>query len=542
VTVAARVSGFAAVPLEVRLSDADAPEADADTQRLWTDQNLATLQAELKWTPSSPSAAAGQIRRLRVSLPPNAGEASPDDNAAELHVLLTEPHVRVLYVAGSIRTEYKFLKRLLMSDTNVRFLSLVRVESNRFWAQGGPGAAALDRLPETPADFKLFDVIILSNLDRTFLNRTQMQNLRAFVNDGGALLMLGGHNSFGPGGYEGTDVEAVLPVLCGPRSQPQETTPFIPQLTAEGQVHPIFQGVAPFFFGPGGRKPDENLPKLAELLGCVTVPQAKPGASVLTIHPTRQIDGKPLVVLAVQRVGAGRSAAFTADTTWQWDAPMRGLGRESPYERFWGQLIRWLANVETKVRESKPVVMIRPDRSFIRIGQGSVKVLALVQDDRGRPATSAQVTLSVTPPGADKPIDTLPMTARGGERLFEAQYTPVKAGRFMLEASATDATGQKLGSDSQRLIVMPFSAESDRLGRNDALLESLAEKTGGRKVDLPALPDLIDSIVENLAARGKIEPHHQASITPLFNFPLLFILFVALLTTEWLLRRQWHLR
>jgi uncharacterized membrane protein len=542
IAAAVRVAGFATVPLELRLVE-EPGQTPLDTRRLWTDQNVATLKADLKWTPKDdPAGGAGPVRKLRVSVPANAAEASGDDNAGELHVLLTEPRVRVLYVEGSIRPEYKFLKRLLMGDPNIRFLSLVRIAGNRFWAQGGAGAASLDRLPETEGDFKLFDVIVLGDLDRTFLSREQMAQIRKFVNDGGALLMLGGHNSFGPGGYAGTDVEAVLPLTCGPRSQPQETTAFIPQLTAAGESHPVFAGVAPFFFGPAGRKPDENLPKLEALLGCVTVPAAKPGASVLAIHPTRQIDGQPLVVAAVQRFGAGRSAAFTADTTWQWDPPMRGMGRQSPYDRFWGQLIRWLANVETKSREAKPAVMIRPDKSCIRIGQGNVKVIALVQDDRGRPAQNSQVTLTVTPVAPPGKAETLPMSPRTGEKLFEAEYTPTRDGTFKLEAVAIDDAARRLGEDAQQLVVLPFSAETDRLGRNDALLEMLADKTRGRKLDISGLPDLIDGIVQRLKDRGQLDEPAAASITPLFNFPILFVTFVALLTTEWLLRRQWHLR
>ena len=542
IKVQARLAGFATVPLEVQLF-AEGSDTPIDTQRLWTDQNVATVKAELKWTPrQDPDPNASQIRNLRVVIPANPAEATPDDNAGEVHILLTEPRLGVLYVEGSIRPEYKYLKRLLMSDPNIRFLSLVRISGNRFWAQGGQGAASLKALPETEADFKLFDVIILGDLDRTFMSSAQMSQLRKFVNNGGALLMLGGHNSFGPGGYTGTDVEAVLPVTCGQRSQPQETTPFIPQLTAAGEAHPIFEGSRKFFFGPGGRKPDGQLPKLMPLLGCVTVPAAKPAAAVLAIHPTRQIEGQALVVLAVQRFGAGRSAAFTADTTWQWDAPMRGLGKQSPYQRFWGQLLRWLANVETKSREAAPAVMIRPDKSFFRLGPGSVKVLAQVQDDRGRPAENAQVTLTATTQGPGGKAETIPMSPRPGERLFEAGFTPARDGKYKLEVTATDATGRQIGADAQPLIVAPMSKETDRLGRDDALLEMLADKTRGRKVDISALPDLLDQIVRRMTGLGKLHKPQPPTITPLFNFPLLFLAFVGLLTTEWLLRRRWHLR
>jgi hypothetical protein len=134
IAVAARVAGFATVPLELQIVE-EGGSKPVDTRRLWTEQNVATLKTELKWTPrDDPAGSAGQVRKLRISVPANAAEASPDDNAGELHVLLTEPRLRVLYVEGSMRPEYKYLKRLLMGDPNIRFLSLVRIAGNRFWA------------------------------------------------------------------------------------------------------------------------------------------------------------------------------------------------------------------------------------------------------------------------------------------------------------------------------------------------------------------------------------------------------------------------
>ena len=547
IAVRAKVAGFATVPLEVQLFEAGS-DKPVDTQRLWTDQNVAAMRVELKWTPreqggaSRPAGGAEAVRKLRVRIPPNPAEAGSDDNEAEVHILLTEPRVRVLYVEGSMRPEYKYLKRLLSSDPNLRFMGLVRITSNRFWSQGGIGGKKLKHLPISDEDFRLFDVIVLGDLDRTFLNKEQMARIRKFVNDGGALLMLGGYSSFGPGGYGGTDIEAALPVTVGSRGQAQETTPFIPRLTAVGEAHPIFEGLKGFFFGPGGRKPDAKLPKLPELLGCVTVADAKPAAALLALHPTRKIDGRAMVVLAVQRFGAGRSAAFVADTTWKWYLPMRGMGRESPYERFWGQLLRWLANVQTKARESKPSVVMRLDRTYLRVGQSDMKVLARVQDDKGRPAESAQVSCTLTPLDGGGKAETLPLSPRMGDRLFEGEARPVKEGKYKVEVIALDSAGARLGSDAQQITVVPYSKEMDRLGRNDALLQLLADRTDGRKVDISGLPDLIDQIVQRQKAKGRLDDTEQAEVFRLFNFPALFGAFIVLLTLEWLLRRRWHLR
>jgi len=545
VTVQVRVAGFPTVPLEIQLTEVGS-DKPIDTQRLWTDRNVATLPVTLKWTPrelpAAKGAAAEAVRKLRVVIPHNPAEVAKEDNQTELHILVTEPRVRVLYVEGSMRPEYKYLKRLLSTDPNIRFMGLVRITGNRFWSQGEIGGKKLAGLPSTESDFSLFDVIILGDLDRTFLTKGQMARLRKFVNDGGAILMLGGHNSFGPGGYGGTDIEALLPVTVGARAQTQETTPFVPRLTAVGEAHPVFEGLKDFFAGPGGRKASDKVPKLPNLLGCVTVVAVKPAAALLALHPTRKIEGRAMPVLAVQRFGAGRSAAFTADTTWKWYLPLHGMGKESPYSRFWGQLIRWLANVKTKAREAKPSLVMRLDKTYQRIGQGPVKILARVQDEKGRPPDNAQVSCTITPADGKSKAETLSLSPRLGDRLFETSFRPPREATYKIEVTAVDAAGSALGSDRQDLMVVPYSKEMDRLARNDALLQLVADKTDGRKVDISGLPDLIDQIVQRQKAKGTLDAGDEADVYPLFDFTTLFIVFIVLLTGEWLLRRRWNLR
>jgi len=273
----------------------------------------------------------------------------------------------------------------------------------------------------------------------------------------------------------------------------------------------------------------------------VTVVDAKPAAALLALHPSRKIEGRAMAVLAVQSFGAGRSAAFTADTTWKWYLPMKGMGRESPYERFWGQLLRWLANVDTKSRDAKPSVVMRLDKTYLRAGQGPVKVLARVQDEKGRPAESAQVACTVTAlDGKSKP-EAITLTPRMGDRLFEAEFRPQREAKYKLQVTALDAAGARLGTDEQALAVVPFSKETDRLGRNDALLQLLADRTDGRKVDISGLPDLIDQIVQRQKAKSGPDTRDEGSVIKLHNSTILFLAFVALLTGEWLLRRRWHL-
>ena len=532
-TAKVRLSGWANIPAKVVLSE-DGKQSDA--QPVSTETNLQVKSVALKWTPGDlPEGAKGpDIRKLKLVVEPNPAESNPDDNVFDLHVLATQPKIRVLYVEGTLRPEYKYLRRILAADPNIKVIAMVRLAENRFLVQGSIDDKTLSGLPKSDEEFALFDVIILGDLDRKFIKDEQMERIRKFVNDGKALLMIGGRTSLGPGGYGGTPIEAALPVVVGGRSQAQETTPFVPQLTAAGAVSPIFAGLDKFFATPSGK----GSSPVPDLLGCVTVEQAKPGASVLAIHPSSRNDNGPLVVLAVQQYGKGRSAAFTGDTTWKWYLKLQGMGADSPYHRFWGQLIRWLGGVEKKDQAPSPSVMARLDKEYVELGE-EVKLTGQVKDASGLAAVqaSAVATLNDDP---NNPGEEVKLMATAVAGVYEAAHRPKRSGKFTVTVSATDSAGAALGKDQLALAVAPHSKENEQLARDSASLRAIADRYHGRYTELSALPDVVDEIIQQSQL-------HRAPSTPtrqidLYNFTLLFLVFVGLLTAEWLLRRNWQLR
>ncbi len=535
-TIAAtlRLTGWANIPSRIVLTENGRQAAD---KQVLAESGDETMTVQLKWTPGEPDAGktGPDIRKLNIAVEPNPAEAVADDNAAELHVLVTSPRIRVLYVEGTMRPEYKYLRRMLAADPNIKSICMVRFAENRFLSQGSIDGKRLAGLPTTDEDFALFDVIILGDLDRTFLSDDQMERIRRFVNDGKALLMLGGRNSLGPGGYGGTPIETALPILCGSRSEPQETTKFVPQLTAAGSSSPIFTDIGEYFPSPTGQagKP------IPELLGCVAVPGAKPAANVLAIHPTRRNAGGPLIVLAVQQFGAGRSAVFTADTTWQWYLRLQPMGADSPYHRFWGQLIRYLAGVDKAQRTGVSSVLARLDRAYLRQGE-ELKITAQVKDDEAQPASDASVTAILRIEGKETDALQVALSPTATSGIYSASARPAGGGKYTVTITAKDKSGKTLGTDQLPFIVALHSKETDRLARNDALLQAVADARDGRYAELAALPDVIDKLIRQRQA--SMPPAPPAKQYNLYNFTLLFLLFVALLTAEWILRRNWQLQ
>jgi len=71
------------------------------------------------------------------------------------------------------------------------------------------------RLSKLP-DFRKYEAVVLNNIPLGELPRSSAALLEEYVRDGGALMMLGGNQSFGLGGYKSTSIEDALPVAMIP--------------------------------------------------------------------------------------------------------------------------------------------------------------------------------------------------------------------------------------------------------------------------------------------------------------------------------------
>jgi uncharacterized membrane protein len=70
-----------------------------------------------------------------------------------------------------------------------------------------------DKIPKDMAGLQKYDGLILSNVSSLKMTKKQMENIRDYVREqGGGLIMLGGEESFGLGGYYRTPIEEALPV------------------------------------------------------------------------------------------------------------------------------------------------------------------------------------------------------------------------------------------------------------------------------------------------------------------------------------------
>ncbi len=527
--------------VEVLLKDGPQP---IDRQTLVLSDKQRVQVVELTYKPTTTGR-----KKLTVSVPVDPAELISENNAHDVHLLVTDPQIKVLYIEGAVRPEYKFLRRYLSTDPSVELATLIQVQPPLFTAGGTVGGRPLSGFPKTAEEFKAFDVFLIGDLDRTCLSKGQMDLLVDAVRAGKGFLMIGGAATLGPGGYAGTPIEGMLPVAVGSRSKDrQETREFVPRLTAEGKAHPVFQGLADFFGSGATTATSQGAAgsTLPPLQGCVVVDGAKAGAAVLAEHPASRRDGRPLIVLAVQSYGSGRTAVFTADTTWKWYMFRRALGMQSPYHRFWGQLIRWLANSELKEKGPESGVQVQVVKSFFHPGE-KVEVSAKVRDEEGQAYNFASVAATIRSPEG-KTVE-LPM-ARRDDRVgaYQVTYEPNLPGAYKIEVTA-QKQNTPLGKDTTDFVLGRPSAEFEKLSLDVDRLTKMAGAGGGEYLRLPGLSDLMNRLIRRHEMRGagSRQPTEYALFSASthlrkhLKMGVCFGLFVLLVTGEWLLRRRWQL-
>ncbi len=538
--------------VDVKLAEIDEggkPKGDITTQKLVLVPLPQGQAVEMPYKPRSIG-----VHKMAVWIDPIPGERSIADNRQEFQGLALDPRIKVLYIEGRSRPEYKPLKIAMEKDPNVEVSTLLRTTREKFEAAGTMDGEPFMAMPATAEQWKKFDVIIIGDLDASFFTKAQQTAIEQFVSNGGGLLMIGGQNNFGPGGYADTLIERALPVFAGDTKSGQETSQFVPRLTAEGATHPAMEGLQEWF-GVEEKTGSKNLPPLR---GNVVVAKAKSGAQVLLVHADRPgPDGRPQIVLATQRYGQGRSAAFTCDTTYLWYLPLAGMGQDSPYKRYWGQLIRWLAGEDVRNRQRGAGVEGLLNKSLYSLGE-SVKVRAMVRDDKGDATQFAQVTMTIKKAGDKQPPAQKPLAPVESHRgMYDATIETPDKGEYVVELTASK-DGKELGKVQLKFTVIPPADEMLKLAANPGLMEQIAGKNReGSYRDLPRLGELLDKLISTQKNVSTVKTEtvkmgntissvlafigHNPEWADKFDLPMQGGLVFGLLGMEWVLRRRWQL-
>ncbi len=480
----------------------------------------ARIPLSLSHTPRTP----GEYKVTLRAVSP-AGELVTTNNEASTFVTVREGGINILFLSGAKQIggraggrEQRFVRDTLATSPDM--LVTHRVVDY--------APAEIDLQSELVPD--RWDVVVLDDVDTLGLNAASWRAMAEMVKQGTGLIMLGGYHSFGPGGFRTNPVGDLLPIEIGIAERQQfgeairddvQLPPPVPMVPTQlGLSHPVLQIAADDEL----QATWQSLPPL-DGANAFSPTGLKPNALVLT-----QTQGpRPRPLLVAGQSGNGRVMALAGDSTWRWQMQ----GKDDPFRRFWRQMMLWLAKKDTREQ----------GRAYIELASRRVSRGGLLELEVGfdRPESDQTSDLSfdatiTSPDGATQSLNT---TTAGVDRRaanYAALGTP---GDYLVEVKVS-AGGELLDTASARFLVPDEDLELDRPAADPGLMAQLATTTaaaGGQAL----APEELSKLIRELADQP-VETTEDvlARVTYWDKWPF-FLTFVAVVSTEWWLRKRWGL-
>ncbi len=547
--VASQLSGR---PILVRLLDEQG--RPQEERQLTPDSDQWSKKVRFRYRPSEPGTAFVKLIAGLKSETFTDGElesrveATVRNNIQHIAITRTPGPYKVLYVSGRPNWELKFLRRALEEDVELELKALVRIakEEPKFsfrdtaiqevnpliagFSEDEETAEKYDEpvllrlgvdedelvtgFPKEAEDLFPYHGVILDDVEAAFFTQKQLALLRDFVaNRGGGLMMLGGVDTFHAGGYSDTPISDVLPVYIDRRPITEDDPPIAElSLSRTGAQQPWLR------LRQEAADDTGRLAKIPEISTYSRFGRVKPGASTFA-----QLDSDEGVLpgLVGQRFGKGRTLALAVGDFWHWSL-RREKTEEDDLAQLWRQISRFLTNDAPRRVQ---VDLTQPS------GTGDPHLIRVtVRDEAFGPADNVDVNLTVTDPtGNTVELLAVPDDSVAGQYVVE--YWSTVDGGYRCTAKAKTLDGEVLPEGEAGWTAQTSASEFARVAEDRELLESIAERSGGKLVPVSELA----SFAASLPSR-KV-PVTEVRWKPLWHQPWLLALAIACLCTEWGLRR-----
>jgi len=483
---------------------------------------------------------------FELSIPVLEGEQLAENNRVVRHVNVIQRHIRVLFVDGYPRWEYRYLKEALRRDEDtVKFNALLLSADPDFVQESSRGVPPLAAFPQTREELFEFDVILFGDVNPQELGAGPgdvdriLANLRDFVEVGsGGFGMIAGEND-SPRSYRGTPIEGLLPVALADDEEDdfdlrQDTTVATRlRLTDVGMSDPIMILE---------RDPEENLRRwqsevegLPGFFWFLPVKKAKAGARVLAVHPTESNKYGPRPLIATQFYGSGRTFFTALDSSWRW----RFLHGDTYFYRFWSQVIRTLAT--GRLYQANPRFEIFCDKSRYVLGE-RVLVTAKVRDKNFEPSSEPSQKVLLQAPGTFEPITLTLDLDPGRPGTYTHAFVPDEVGVYRLRAPEEEQEGPERQGRTVTFQVAIPSAEKENMSLDTSTLTQLARRTEGEYLPLSRIEELPGKIVplpERVAGNRSREDLWDLRWNFLgLSWNWAMLAFTGLIAAEWILRKR----
>lgn len=453
------------------------------------------------------------VSKLEVSVSEQPGEVTAANNRVERSIQVMKEKIKVLFVEGKPRWEYRYLRAVLLRDRrlDVKFLM---TQGDRDLATASEQYLA--RYPEDEEEAFAYDLVIVGDVPAQYFTSTQLRRIVELVRDrGGSLLMLAGDKN-APVTYVGSPLESILPVQITQDYEEVDTDTF-PVPTAAGQ-----RGLAMLESSEKNNRTVWSRVKPLYRVPRLTGAKAANVVLELSVGPTRR---QPYPLVAWQYAGTGKAMYVGTDQLWR----LRFKRGDFYHARFWGQAIQFLA-LSRLLGENKRI-RLETDKSDYLTGE-QVEIHVNVLNEAFQPADLDNYTvyLERTGTGAEpvelrlEPIVTTP-------GLYQGVFTIAHAGDYLLR---TDDNDERY-SNTVKFSAAPSAREQLEPAMQENMLREIAELSSGRYFSVDQWPAMTGAI------SGKVRTITEHKDQDLWDSWILFALLLTFAGLEWFLRRRFYL-
>lgn len=455
--------------------------------------------------------------RIEVAIEPFEDEVSLDNNRVERSIRVVNEKVNVLYIEGNNRWEFRYLSAILKRDP--------RLETTFISSSAGPEFARnspehIERFPSKREEVFKYDLVILGDVDAEFFSTEELGLLEELIRDrGGSLLVVCGPMHT-PSSYADTPVETMLPVRFDPDSDWELTSESVyPVLTSEGRSSMVM------LLENDTEENDRIWSRVAPLDHLPPLLSAKPGATVLATLSDSNEGSQRYPLVAWHRYGTGKCLSLATDRLWR----LRFKTGDKYHWRVWSQSIQFLT-LSRLMGEHKRI-RLETDRSTYRDGE-QARLYAHVLDDEFEPVIQPSFEITVNGVGDNALKERVSLQAdRTTPGLYEGYFTAAIPGRYRLEANEDD----REVSNTTEFQVAEVKQELTDTDADLDHMKRIATLTGGSSLgvrELSTLPTLLKNSSVETTVRSE---------RPIWDHWLVILLLVALLGTEWIMRRKYDL-
>lgn len=459
------------------------------------------------------------VHKLVVEIQSITDDLLSENDRKEFEVEIVDRPIRVLYIEGYPRWEYRYLKNLLVREETIES-SVMLISADRDFAQEGNTPIA--RLPRTKEEFEVFDLIIIGDVPSGFFSPEQLRLIAEQVAERGTGLFWIGGSRNTPSSWAGTPLDDLLPIR----------SPLDLEQVSEGVLvkpTPLAMRIGVLMLDPAA--PDGWASELSESTTGWSKLHSVQRVDPTQIKPTTEIlafaedsTGSTMPILLSMRFGAGQVLFSAMDDIWRWR-----FGRgETLTERWWIGLVRMLARHSLDSAGRSMVLTVEPSR----LVPGSAARIVLVVVDE-RTAGGLQEVIGVEVRDKEGTVSSQLELVRSGELAeWATDWFPDQVGQFKFHINDPMLAAMARVAGLPEVEVVRPDDEFRILETDHRVLRELAEVSGGAVLG----PESLNSLPTALPNR-EVLVQNPLNV-PIWNTGTFFLLLLVLLSAEWIGRRM----